>query len=161
MSNSISAAPIRSTTDCQCVRCRHKHHFDERLSVPVNPGEDNLVCPRCRCKTFYDVRPNVAWCWASGLIEFGQVAPSGAILIASGPKAFLIGVIGVVARHGKGQSVGEYLVPGVPEADNQKTAGDALGEWLKWCSRGNGHKQRHGVVFQPGFDAENVKPKGI
>ncbi|MEC5319000.1 hypothetical protein VSX61_08630 [Brenneria populi subsp. brevivirga] len=124
----------------KCTRCRHKHLMSERLekrnfknrSFPLY----DVVCPRCDGKSYYDLTPQVAWCWASGLIEIGDEPPadgpegSGAILIATGPKYALKGFLDVVARHGKGASAGKLLVPGVPEAPD---ADVALEAWLKWC----------------------------
>jgi hypothetical protein len=104
----------------------------------------------------HDMRPQVAWCWASGLIEIGDKLPDddaaggGAILIASGPQCELVAILGVLARHGKGTSAGKLLVPGVPEADHMEEAADALSEWLDWCSKRNGKKNSHGVEFVHG-----------
>lgn len=87
-----------------------------------------------------------AYCYASGLIQFGQRTPPGAIQIAYGREADLRRVIGVLARHGKGESAGCLLVPGVPEApesEGDQAKGDALAAWLKWCA---GRKHR-GVKF--------------
>lgn len=99
------------------------------------------------------MRPQVAWCWASGIIEIGDKAPvgkadgGGCIEIASGPKSYLTGMLGAMARHGQGASAGKLLVPGVPEAPTQDAAADALDEWLNWCAKGNGKKHRQGVRF--------------
>lgn len=100
----------------------------------------------------------MAWCWASGLIEIGDEddLPENAILIADGPRAFLVGVVSAVARHGQGASVGKLLVPGVPEAEDQQKAGDVLAKWLAWCAKNNGHKGRHGVAFVTERRAEAV-----
>lgn len=87
-----------------------------------------------------------AYCYASGLIQFGPRTPPGAIQIAAGREADLRKVIGVLARHGKGESTGCLLVPGVPEApesDGDKAKGDALAEWLKWCAK----RKHRGVKF--------------
>ncbi len=132
----------------QCVRCRNRHQESERNPVRRD-GFNELVCPRCACKSFYDLRPQAAWCWASGLIEFGDETdvPDKSILIAYGQKAFLVGVVSAVARNGKGVSAGKLLVPGVPEAEDQQEAVDALSKWLAWCAKNNGHKGRHGVTF--------------
>lgn len=89
-----------------------------------------------------------AWCWSSGLIEFGARTPKGAIQIASGKEASLRHALDVLARHGKGASAGLLLVPGVPEApqDDADTAkGDALVTWLKWCT----DRGYRGVKFYP------------
>jgi hypothetical protein len=98
-----------------------------------------------------DMRPQVAWCWASGLIEIGGRMPpngpngGGAIQIASGPKANLEACLGALARHGKGASAGKLIVPGVPEANGQQAKGDALAAWLAWCS--SKRALDDGVVF--------------
>lgn len=132
----------------------------EWKDVPV-PNTKNLkmtkkVCPKCGCTSYYDMRPQVAWCWASGLIEIGDAMPdgkgnadgSGAILIASGPKSELKAVLSALARHGMGASHGKLLVPGVPEANGQREAMDALIAWVAQCAKGNGHKGRYGVEFR-------------
>lgn len=121
-----------------------------RKTKPGGIQISDTVCPCCGCKTFYDLTPQVAWCWASGLIEIGDVLPpdnaggGGAIEIARGPKYALKAQLEVVARHGKGQSRGLLLVPGVPEASSQKEKGDALAQWLGWCNK---RKSRDGVSF--------------
>lgn len=134
----------------QCVRCRNRHMESERRAIPTGKGINELRCPRCGCKSFYDLRQQIAWCWSSGLVEVGDVdgAPEGSIFIARGPKAFLHGALAALCRHGQGASVGKLLVPGVPAADSQMAAADALAEWLKWCAKNNGHKGRHGVTFR-------------
>lgn len=140
----------------QCTRCRNKHMESERISRPLQRRStseiqmSDMVCPRCGCKSYYDMRPQVAWCWASGLIEIGDAMPdvsadgSGAILIATGPKSPLTGQLKVVARHGKGASAGKLLVPGVPEAEGQQAKADALEAFLAWRGK---RKSRDGVVF--------------
>ena len=133
----------------QCVRCRHRHMESERQRVASGNGLHALVCPRCSCKSFYDMRPQAAWCWSTGLIELGAEsdAAEGSIVIAHGPKAFLHGAISALARHGRGANEGKFLVPGVPEADDQQAKGNALAQWSKLCARDNGQKRRQGVVF--------------
>lgn len=87
-----------------------------------------------------------AYCYASGLIQFGSTTPPGAIQIASGREAALRRVIGVLARHGKGESTGCLLGIGVPEApdsEGDQAKGDALAAWLKWCAG----KEHRGVKF--------------
>lgn len=136
----------------QCTRCRNQHMESELVGKPRKgfSGSTELCCPRCGCKSFYDLSPQVAWCWASGLIEVGDTMPDvgpdggGAIQIASGPKAFLKGQLDVLARHGKGESRGKLLVPGVPEAESEQAKGDALAAFLAWCWK---RKSRSGVVF--------------
>lgn len=121
----------------------------ERVSVPDFKfrGLSSLVCPRCSARSYYDLRPEIAWCFASGQIEFGDVgtAPDGAIVIATGPKSHLRGVVSALARHSRSSSA--LFVPGVPEAADQAAAGDALGAWLAWAAKGRGGKSRTAVSF--------------
>jgi hypothetical protein len=133
----------------QCTRCKNQHQKSERISKSGNHGMYDLICPRCNCKSYYDMSPMVAWCYASGLIEIGDPdsIPEGALKIAHGPKSFLYGQISVVARHGKGGSGNQLLVPGVPEADSQAEKMDALEVFLHWCEKRNGKKSSKGVVF--------------
>lgn len=152
----------RISIPVQCTRCRNKHMESERGSKQRRSGPDDgiavyeSVCPRCSCTSYYDLTPQVAWCWASGLIEIGDAMPVGspdgscAIEIARGPKYSLKGHLAVVARHGKGESAGKLLVPGVPEADGaiQDAKLDAFWTWLAWCNK---RKGRDGVVFSKEF----------
>ena len=147
-----------NNTPVKCCRCRHQHTTGQRVDVPSKKflGLDatDSTCPRCGGKSYYDCTPQVAWCWASGLIEIGDAMPpdapdgGGAIPIATGPKYALKGRISAVARHGIGASAGKLLVPGVPEAEGMRAKGDALSAFLAWCNKS---KPRDGVVFDKGF----------
>lgn len=138
----------------QCTRCRHKSMESEWHDKPVKASGSismtEKVCPKCKCKSYYDMRPQVAWCWASGLIEIGETPPadkadgSGAILIAKGPKSHLLSILGGVVRL---SYQGAMLVPGIPEADGGDARVDALKAWHAWCAKGNGRASRHGVEF--------------
>lgn len=136
----------------KCTRCNFEAMESEWLGKPTRTASPRtgtstgitvtqMVCPRCSCTTYYDMRPQVAWCWASGLIEIGDSTPtpeadgSGAVEIATGPKCSLKMALEIVARHGRGNSAGELIVPGVPEAADQQSAGDALHAWLKRCAQ--------------------------
>jgi len=146
----------------KCTRCRNEHRESERISRPRPRRSrseiqvDDLVCPRCGCTSFYDCTPQVAWCWASGLIEIGDAMPadgpdgSGAIEIACGPRYALKPKLEGVARHGKGANARQLLAPGVPEAEGQVAKCDALIAWLTWCRKS---KSRDGVVFSEGVAA--------
>ena len=70
-------------------------------------------------------RPHaVAWAWRSGEIEFGTAEPTGALVFARGPARTLRAVVEAVACHAHdGQTL---LVPGIPEADSDNAAVDAL-----------------------------------
>lgn len=134
----------------QCTRCRNKHQESDRVSKRVDSMLSELLCPCCSCKSYFDLRLQIAWCWVTGLIEIGDELPqdspdgSGAIEIARGPKAFLKSRLEVLARHGMGASAGMLLVPGVPEADTPQKKADALAAWLAWCG---GRAGRDGVSF--------------
>ena len=152
----------RTNIPVKCTRCRNEHMESERRQVPRGKAGaiamSESVCPCCGCNSFYDCSPQVAWCWATGLIEIGDAMladgrdGSGAIEIARGPKYALMGCLSEFARRGKGHSRGELLVPGVPEAETQETKGDALGAWLTWCGKSTrSRKGRDGVVFAKGF----------
>jgi imidazoleglycerol phosphate synthase glutamine amidotransferase subunit HisH len=84
-----------------------------------------------------------AYCYASGLIEFGRAMPDGALPVARGPAKVLRDFIEVRARHGyrteivngrptKIPGTETLLVPGVPEAPDQMAAVDALTAFRKW-----------------------------
>jgi hypothetical protein len=95
----------------------------------------------------------IAYCYASGLIQFGRKTPDGAIAIAAGPAKPLRDLIDARARHGyetrkvKGRPTKIpgtecLLVPGVPEAPDQEAGGDALGAFCKWI----GEKPPKGIT---------------
>ena len=65
-----------------------------------------------------------AYAWASGLIEFGQTLPNGALPIITGEENRIRDLIDINARHSR--SGNELLVPGVPEASNQHEGCKAL-----------------------------------
>lgn len=73
-----------------------------------------------------------AYCYPSGLIDFGNSIPRGAKIIARGPEKELRDFIAVQARPTP--RGGDFLVPGVPEADNQIAAHAALSAWAKWIA---------------------------
>lgn len=150
------ATVSRADLDVQCTRCRNCHKESERVKKPSKDefgtlAFNTLVCPRCGGKSYYDMTPSFAWCWASGLIEYGPQVPEedeggrGCIVIAQGPTAGIKAVLSVLARQSR--TTPQLLVPGVPEADDQKEAGDALATWLAWCAKGNGKRHRWGVTF--------------
>ncbi len=147
--------PDRQDAPVQCCRCRNKHLESERPYVPKKgcQGVTQSVCPRCYCSNYFNMTPMLAWCWKSGLIEFGEVAPndeadgSGCIVFASGPDAFLKGRVSVLARHGQGANAGKLLIPGVPEAEGKMAAVDALRAWVAWAAKGNGSRRSNGVTF--------------
>lgn len=80
-----------------------------------------------------------AYCYPSGLIEFGTSVPKGARIIARGMAKPLRDYITVKARHAKrGASPSQQalLVPGVPEANSEIEATAALKRWSDWIAIG-------------------------
>ncbi|ELH3242151.1 host nuclease inhibitor protein [Salmonella enterica] len=70
------------------------------------------------------MKPTItAYCWASGLIEFGHTLPEGALPIVTGSEKKVREEVEVLARHAYN---GELLVPGIPEAASQDEAREAL-----------------------------------
>ncbi|EIE4825895.1 host nuclease inhibitor protein [Salmonella enterica] len=70
------------------------------------------------------MKPTItAYCWASGLIEFGHTLPEGALPIVTGSEKKVREEVEVLARHAYN---GELLVPGIPEAASQSEAREAL-----------------------------------
>ncbi|KVM76484.1 host nuclease inhibitor protein [Burkholderia ubonensis] len=65
-----------------------------------------------------------AFAWQSGLIEFANEVPAGALQIAEGTSKEIRRVVGVWARHSR--TGDELLVPGVPEAESEDAKLDAL-----------------------------------
>ena len=92
----------------------------------------------------------IAWCWASGLVEFGHVLPDDALPIATGPEFNLLKELGAACRHGKGASAGSLLVPGIPEAPNEQEGLRALRAFIQWRAHsGNAAKalRRLGITY--------------
>jgi hypothetical protein len=75
----------------------------------------------------------IAYCYASGEIQFGATVPNGAIAIASGPAAPLRKHIAATARLAYDNET--LLVPGVPEAEGQDAKLDALIAHMHWLSQ--------------------------
>ncbi|EJY4049082.1 host nuclease inhibitor protein [Salmonella enterica] len=64
-----------------------------------------------------------AYCWASGLIEFGNTLPEGALPIVTGNEKQVRDVVTVLPRHAYN---GDLLVPGIPEAESMDEYREAL-----------------------------------
>lgn len=70
------------------------------------------------------MKPTItAYCWASGLIEFGNTLPEGALPIVTSNEKQVRDEVTVMARHAYS---GDLLVPGIPEAASQDEAREAL-----------------------------------
>lgn len=74
-----------------------------------------------------------AYCFASGQIGFGPRVPEGALPIAKGPRQALQDLMEGVARHSRTDET--LYVPGVPEADDEEAALDALATFTTWISK--------------------------
>lgn len=76
-----------------------------------------------------------AYCWQSGLIEFGTEVPEGAIRMVSGADQAVRDLMLATARLAHDNET--LLVPGVPEALDEEAKLDALDRFLQWLrSRG-------------------------
>lgn len=74
-----------------------------------------------------------AYCFASGEIEMGSAVPDGAIWVAYGCHSALTGLIEGTARLAHDNAT--WLIPGVPEAENQTIASNALAAYLSWIGK--------------------------
>lgn len=81
------------------------------------------------------MKPYYAFCWSSGLIQFGDQVPDGAIALCHGARTTVVREVTTAARHG---SNGQLLVPGVVEASTETLKADALAVFLAWRSSGRG-----------------------
>lgn len=74
-----------------------------------------------------------AYAWRNGRIEFGNKVPEGAICFASGKAKKVRAVVTATARQAYDGVT--LLVPGVPEAENDDAAMDALITYSRWTER--------------------------
>lgn len=74
-----------------------------------------------------------AFCWSSGIIEFGTSVPEGALPIITGPADLVTSTIEATSRHAHDEKT--FLVPGVPEADSDASAVDALKAYVNWLEQ--------------------------
>lgn len=82
----------------------------------------------------------LAYCYASGQIAFGEKCPSGGLPIVRGPDKKVRDFICGVSRHAyDGETL---LVPGIPEAENQMAAVDALQRFIEWIAP---HARKRGL----------------
>jgi len=72
-----------------------------------------------------------AYCYASGQIACGSSIPDGALPLGHGKPKQVREWIMAVSRHTYRK--GLYLVPGVPEAPNEKQALKAYQAFIKWA----------------------------
>ena len=73
----------------------------------------------------------IAYCDRQGIIDFGETLPEGRMPIHYGDAEELKEKVQVRSRHAyDGKTL---LVPGIPEADSEEEALDALARWIEWC----------------------------
>lgn len=75
----------------------------------------------------------IAYCWPSGIIEFGDTVPYSALAIVSGPSHWIRVIIqrtAVLAMDGK-----TFLVPGIPEAMDAASGLAALEVYIRQVKR--------------------------
>jgi hypothetical protein len=77
-----------------------------------------------------------AYCYRSGHIGIWRDVPKGAVPIAYGPRQLLkqaIGGFGRLSYDGR-----TYMVPGVPEADDDDAAVEAVKRFCAWMLKTDG-----------------------
>lgn len=79
-------------------------------------------------------KETIAYCYASGQIEFGSELPAGAIELARGKEKLVRQYITAIACVSRDDNK-TLLVPGIPEAENEKQAFVALAVHLRWLKR--------------------------
>lgn len=83
-----------------------------------------------------DVQPlEFAYCWRSGVVEFGKELPAGAIAITRGAGIVWREWVAIKCRlayDGK-----TLLVPGIPEAEDDEAAFTALKKFCDWIEKCN------------------------
>lgn len=109
--------------ECRVCGCSDNTACVEASGLPCCWIDWDL-CSKCwhRIYASYQADPEiiVAFCWRSGLIEFGPFLPMGANEIACGPVTVIREIAVAWARHSRPS--GDLLVPGVPEAEDEEQA---------------------------------------
>ena len=77
---------------------------------------------------------HVAYCYRSGRIRIGVRCLDGTLPIAYGSRYRLRHAVMARSRHAYGK--GGYLVPGVPEADDDDAALQAVRMFVTWLTKG-------------------------
>lgn len=73
-----------------------------------------------------------AYCYRSGQIKIGRKVPDGAIAIISGPERRIRSLMWATSRLAYDNKT--MLVPGIPEAKNDRAAETALRRFIKWIT---------------------------
>lgn len=80
----------------------------------------------------------IAYVWRTGLVEFGSPTPDGALKIAEGKGQKFRNSVQVKCRLAHPSYVNgikqpqQYLLPGVPEAESEKEALEAIEKFRNW-----------------------------
>lgn len=144
----------------KCTRCRYACTQSEWVDVPskkfANATEG--ACPRCGCRSFFDMAPQVLWIFRDGLVQMGErmhhEPDSGPLLIAAGPRCELELIMGMMA-----QRVFErdgWLVPNVGQAQAVREKLLAVDAWLNKCQARAKAGRIKGVVF---YTSDAVMPQ--
>ena len=80
-----------------------------------------------------------AYCFRSGEIEFGEEVPEGGISVLEGDDAKVRARVEVRPRWAYDNKT--LLVPGIPEANTDEEAEDALFRFKNWVARGPSVKE--------------------
>jgi len=81
-----------------------------------------------------------AYVWRNGQVEFSETVPHGALVIAEGEGKEFIENIQIKCRRAYPHFVDGirqaqiYLLPGLPEAENDREAFLAMGKFRAWIS---------------------------
>lgn len=102
-------------------------------------AKHTLEQARKRPRTAPENKPStgttIAYCWRSGLLGFADgTLPDGALPLDRGTGDEWRGGVEVMCRLMKDGS-GRYLVPGVPEAENDEEALQAVFKFREWIKQ--------------------------
>lgn len=94
--------------------------------MPTSTSRFILISRGCEMTTY-------AYCWQSGLIEFGTEVPEGAMPMVSVDDQAVRDLLQATARLAHDNET--LLVPGVPEALDEEAKLDALDRFMQWLRR--------------------------
>lgn len=105
-----------------------------------------------------------AYVWRTGVVEFGENVPEGAIEFAEGKGQKFIEDIQTSCRLAYPTYVDGvrqpdvYLVPGVPEAENGEEAVDAVTAFKRWTYKRN--VKYTGIYIDDKYEVYKIEPSG-
>ncbi|WP_273792397.1 host nuclease inhibitor protein [Brucella anthropi] len=87
----------------------------------------------------------IAYCWRGGDIQISRRLPKGALKLGSAHGILLKKAVSVCARHSyDGHTL---LVPGIPEADNDTEALEAVARFREQLARRLERKKKKGELL--------------